>query len=506
MYLPLGTYSPEIKLGLVSASRNCFPRSLSEERTFRLLEACKQAGITPFVPQGESRVIDTKDHAMDAARQFKEAGCDAVVFFLGNFSPEIEDACFVRAFNGPVMILAAAEESGASLLEKRGDALCGLLSAVLAVSKRDLLDRVHLPENPVGGAEEAVQEIAHFIKVAKVVKGTRNATIGLFGPRPRDFETCNYNLASVNSIGVEVEELGLFDLQNEIKRIKERGEETELIKADMKREMPSIPDDDFASGLSVYERAIKNFRDRLKLSGAATQCWSEQEMSLKHVPCFINGRMAQGGFPIACENDCYSLISELLAQYASDSTVGILDINHSIPKDLHDSLKDYPIKDMVGMFHCGNASTRLLKNPEMKYQVIMKRMMEPDSQPDITRGTIEGQFIGSPITVVQVHGFGDKMAAYLIEGHFLDLDPKTFGCTGTAYLPGFSRFYRHVLLGRFHHHASVAFSHCAAVLYDAFKLLGFVHVYTPLPDCIPYPGENIFRNGFISARNSIART
>jgi L-fucose isomerase-like protein len=506
MYLPLGTYSPEIKLGLVSASRNCFPRSLSEERTVRVLEACKEAGITPFVPQGESRVIETKDHAMDAARQFKEAGCDAVVFFLGNFSPEIEDACFVRAFDGPVMILAAAEESGASLLEKRGDALCGLLSAVLAVSKRNLLDRVHLPENPVVGAEEAVQEIAHFIKVAKVVRGTRNATIGLFGPRPRDFETCNYNLASVNSIGVEVEELGLFDLQNEIKRIKERGEETEIIKADMKREMPSIPDDDFAARLSVYERAIKNFRDRLKLSGAATQCWSEQEMSLKHVPCFINGRMAQGGFPIACENDCYSLISELLAQYASDSTVGILDINHSIPKDLHDSLKDYPIKDMVGMFHCGNASTRLLKNPEMKYQVIMKRMMEPDSQPDITRGTIEGQFIGSPITVVQVHGFGDKMAAYLIEGHFLDLDPKTFGCTGTAYLPGFSRFYRHVLLGRFHHHASVAFSHCAAVLYDAFKLLGFVHIYTPRPDGLPYPGENIFRNGFISARNSIAST
>src|SRR6516165_7277328 len=496
MYLPLGTYSPEIKLGLVSASRNCFPRSLSEERTIRLLEACKEAGIIPFVPQGESRVIETKDHAMDAARQFKQAGCNAVVFFLGNFSPEIEDACFVRAFNGPVMILAAAEESGASLLEKRGDALCGLLSAVLAVSKRSLLDRIHLPENPVVGAEEAVQEIAHFIKVAKVVKGTRNATIGLFGPRPRDFETCNYNLASVNSIGVEVEELGLFDLQNEIKRLKERGEETETIKSDMKREMPSIPDDDFASRLSVYERAIKNFRDRLKLSGAATQCWSEQEMSLKHVPCFINGRMAQNGFPIACENDCYSLIAELLGQYASDATVGILDINHSIPKDLDPSLKDYPIRDMVGMFHCGNASTKLLKNPEMKYQVIMKRMMEPDTPADITRGTIEGQFAASPITVVQVHGVGDKMQAYLMEGHFLDLDPKTFGCTGTAYLPGFSRFYRHVLLGRFHHHAAVAFGHCAAVLYDAFKMIGMTQIYTPLPASIPYPGENVFRSGF----------
>ena len=494
MYLPLGTYSPEIKLGLVSASRNCFPRALSDERTDRLLERCHAAGIHPIVPEGDCRIIETKAHAAEAARQFKEAGCDAVVYYLGNFSGEIEDAVFVKAYDGTVMLLAAAEESGATLLQKRGDALCGLLSAALAINKRGLAHRVHIPELPVVSAEEGVQEIAHFIKVTKVVKGARNATVGLFGPRPRDFETCNYNLASVNSIGIEVEELGLFDLQNEVRRIKEHGEDTGKIRADMKQEVPSIPDDEFATRLSVYEKAIKNFRDSLKLSGAATQCWSEQELSLRHVPCFINGRMAQNGFPIACENDCYSLIAELLGQYASNATVGILDINHSIPKDLNESLADYPLRDMVGMFHCGNASTKLLKNPEMKFQVIMKRMMEPDTAPDITRGTIEGQFAASPITVIQVHGIGDSLQAYIAEGHFLDLDPKTFGCTGTAYLPGFSRFYRHTLLGRFHHHAAVAFTHCGSVLYDAFKLLGLAQVYTPLPPSVAYPGENVFRN------------
>jgi len=494
MYLPLGTYSPSLKLGLVSASRNCFPRALSDERTQRLLTAAQATGINLTTPEGDSCIIETKDHAFEAARQLKEAGCDAVVFYLGNFSPEIEDACFIKSFDGPVMILAAAEESGSSLLQKRGDALCGLLSAVLGVSKRGLLDKVHIPESPVVSAEEAVLEITHFIQIIKVVKGIGHATVGLFGPRPRDFESCNYNLASVNSIGVEVEELGLFDLQNEIKRIS-KSEGAAEIATEMKQETPSIPDDaEFVGRLSTYEKAIKSFRDKLKLSGAATQCWSEQEFSLKHVPCYINGRMAQSGFPIACENDCYSLIAELMAQYASDNAVAILDINHSIPKDLHESLKQYPIKDMVGMFHCGNAAPKLLKKPEMKYQVIMKRLMEPDTAPDITRGTLEGQFIGSPITVLQVHGVGDKMRAYIIEGHFLDLDPKTFGSTGTAYLPGFNRFYRHVLLGRFHHHAAVAFNHCGAALYDAFKLLGFAEVYTPNPDGIPYPGENVFRS------------
>lgn len=495
MHLPLGKHSPDITLGLVSASRNCFPRALSQERTERLIKAAAAAGITLVTPLGESAIIETKAHALEAARQLKSKAVDAVVFYLGNFSPEIEDAVFLKEFSGYAMILAAAEESGSSLLQKRGDALCGLLSAALAVEKRGLSQKIHLPEAPVVSAEEGIAEIQHFIKIMKVVKGARNATLGLFGPRPRDFETCNYNLASVNSIGIEIEELGLFDLENEVRQIKEQGG-APAIAAEMKTSVPGVPNEaDFVSRLSIYEKAILNFRERLKLSGAASQCWSEQELALKHVPCFINGRLADKGFPIACENDCYSLIAELLGQYASDKTVTVLDINHSIPKDLHASLKDYPLEDMVGMFHCGNTAQSLLKNPEMKHQVIMKRLMEPDTPPDITRGTIEGQIAGSPITVLQVHGVGDKLRAYIAEGHFLDLDPKTFGCTGTAYIPGFRRFYRHVLIGRFHHHAGVAFTHCGAALFDALKLLGVAEIYTPLPACVPYPGENVFRTG-----------
>ncbi len=494
MHLPLNTFTPEVKMGLVSASRNCFPRELSEKRTDSLLKACDAAGLDLFVPEGECRIVESRAHAAEAARQMREAGCDAAVLFLGNFSPEIEDAVLVKEFAGPVMIIAAAEESGDTLLTDRGDALCGLLSAAMAVAKRGDAPNVHIPETPLVTAQTGTEEIAHFIRVMQVVKGIRNATIGLFGPRPRDFETCNYNLASLLSIGVEVEELGFFDLSNEVKRIREEDEGAlSEIEKSMKDEIPCVPGGEFAKRLSSYEQAILNFRDNLKLSGATSQCWAEQEFDLNHVPCAINARMASRGFPIACENDAYSLVAELMGQYASNSGVTILDINHSIPVDLHTSLSDYPAEDLVGMFHCGNTDPKRLKNPEMKYQVIMKSLMEPDGDPDITRGTIEGQIAVSPLTLVQVHGVGDKLRAYIAEGEFLDIDPKTFGATGTAYIPNFRRFYRHVLLGRFHHHTAVAFEHCGAVLFDALKLLGIDDISTPNPEGAPYPGENIFR-------------
>jgi len=492
MYLPLGTFSPSIKLGFVSASRNCFPRSLSEARAKKLIAACKEQGIDLVVPQGECAVIESRTHAGDAAAQLMAAGCDAAVLFLGNFSPEIEDAQFVKDFKGCVMVLAAAEESVCTLLEGRGDALCGLLSAAMAVEKRGLMGRVFIPEQPLVDCARGVEEIARFMDVMKVVKGTQNMTIGLFGPRPRDFETCNYNLASIFSLGVEVEELGFFDLANEVDKVKGKSD-LAVIEKEMNQAVGNIPTDGFINRLSAYEQALLNLKDQLKLSGATTQCWAEQEWRLRHTPCFINGRLAGKGFPIACENDAYSLIAELMGQYATGESVTILDLNHSIPRDLDKSLEQYPIEDMVGLFHCGNTDTNRMKNPKMCAQVIMKRTMEPDKPADITRGTVEGQIAASPITVVQVHGVGDKMRAYIIEGEFLDLDPKTFGSTGTAYLPGFGRFYRHVLLGKFHHHAAVAFQHCGGVLYDALKLLGVEEIYTPNAAGVPYPGENVFR-------------
>lgn len=492
MYLPLGKFSPKVKLGLVSASRNCFPRSLSEKRTKALLAECRARKTSVFVPKGECRIIETKAHAEEAAEQMIAAGCDAAVLYLGNFSPEIEDAAFVKKFPGPVMMIAAEEESASSLAADRGDALCGLLSATMAVAKRNHDRRVHIPEDPLVSAETGAERIAEFVKIAKVVKGISNATLGLFGPRPRDFETCNYNVQSLLSIGLEVEEMGFFDLANAV----EQAANTSLsaTKKAMAREVGALAADEFGDRLAAYEKAVASFRKELKLSGMTSQCWSEQEFKLKHVPCYINARMAARGFPIACENDAYSLTAELMGQYASDGGVTILDINHSIPADLHRSIGKLPRRDVVGLFHCGNTDPDRLRKPELKHQVIMKRLMEPDGDPDITRGTLEGQIAASPITVLQVHGVGDKLRAYIIEGNFLDLDPKTFGATGTAHVPGFGRFYRHVLLGRFHHHAAVAFTHCGATLYDAMKLLGIEEIYTPNAEGIPYPGENTFRS------------
>lgn len=85
MHLPLGQFAPEVKLGLVSASRNCFPRELSQDRMDKLRAACHGQGLVCFVPDGDCKVIETKEHARKAAQQIAAANCDAAILFLGNF-------------------------------------------------------------------------------------------------------------------------------------------------------------------------------------------------------------------------------------------------------------------------------------------------------------------------------------------------------------------------------------------------------------------------------------
>lgn len=141
-------------------------------------------------------------------------------------------------------------------------------------------------------------------------------------------------------------------------------------------------------------------------------------------------------------------------------------------------------------FHCGNTCSSCMKSCEIKYQLIQARLMSPD----ITKGTLEGQIAPGKSTMFRIQSNSDsKLVSYIAQGEFLDVDPCSFGGIGIHAIPGFARFYRHVLVGkRFPHHGAYAFDHCGKVLFEALRLLGVEDINTPLPAGQLYPGENPF--------------
>ncbi len=491
------TNSPQITLAIAGVSRDCFPVELTDRRLTNLVRACDEQNVEI---KRISTIIENENDALKALDEAKELDANAVVIYLGNFGPEGPTTIFAKKFDGPVMLCAAAEESGSDLINGRGDAFCGLLNASYNTGLRNL--QAYIPDMPVGLPEILAEKIAHFKTVARIIVGIKNLKIFAFGPRPQDFYACNAPIKPLYNIGVEVmenSELDLYDIYREA----EGDSKIDSIAKDMKQELGegnTYPD--LLKRLAQYELALTRFMEQNLGSGKygifANKCWPSFEKYFRFVPCYVNSRLAQRGIPVACEVDIYGALSEYICQLASDFPATLLDINNTVPEDMindnHD-LKGAKLQDLFMGFHCGNTCTACMKNCTMKYQLIMNRLMEdPNQSPDITRGTLEGQIKPGEITFFRLQGTADcLLKSYVAEGNVLDIDPQSFGGIGIFAIPGFARFYRYVLIEkRFPHHGAVAFKHAGKTLYDAIKLLGIDDIQYPRQDTILYPNENPF--------------
>lgn len=488
---------PNIKLGLVAVSRDCFPIELSRKRRQNVMAECKEQNVPVIEIE---TIIENEKDVIKALDELKQKDINALALYLGNFGPEGPTTLLAEKFNGPTMIVAAAEDTGKDLINGRGDAYCGLLSASYNFGLRRL--NPYIPEYPVGDPQDITKMLAEFIPVARVVLGVRNLKIISFGPRPFDFLTCHSPIQPLFDLGVEImenSELDLLDIVQEEKGNSEIKKITEEMAGELKKGN-TYPD--LVEKLAQYELALEKFMNAnlgASLYGAfANKCWPAFEKYFGHVPCYLNSRLAARGVPVACEADIYGALSEYMAICATEMPPAILDINNTVPKDMYEENKniigDYSLNDLWMGFHCGNTSAGCLVQPVMQYQLIMHRLMEPGKDPNITRGTLEGQIKSGPISIFRIQSTSDaKIRAYVANGEVLNVNPKSFGSIGVFAISEMGRFYRHVLLEKkFPHHTAIAFKHSGKTLFAASKMLGVEEVFFNHPKGVFYPSENPF--------------
>ncbi|MFC1557606.1 L-fucose/L-arabinose isomerase family protein, partial [candidate division KSB1 bacterium] len=441
---------PDLKIGLIAVSRDCFPIELSKKRCNNVIDACSKKNISLIEIQ---TIIENENDIAGAMKEIRDSDINVLVIYLGNFGPEGPTTILAEHFAGPVMLAAAAEETGENLIHGRGDAYCGMLNASYNVGLRTL--KPYIPAYPVGAPEEVADMIADFIPVARILNGVKNLKIFSFGPRPQDFLACNAPIKPLFDLGVEIMENSELDLLNMYQSAKGHPEIGSIAK-DMAEELGSgntYPD--ILKKLAQYEIALTTFMDE-NLGASqygifANKCWPAFEKFFSFVPCFVNSRLASRGIPVACEVDIYGALSEYMATCASMLPATLLDINNTVPYDMveekHAALGSYNSTDLFMGFHCGNTASSCMLSCTMKYQLIMHRLMESDKEPDITRGTLEGRIRPGDISIFRLQSTSDtELKAYIAEGEVLDIDPKSFGCIGVFAVREMVRFYRHVLI------------------------------------------------------------
>ena len=489
---------PKTKIGIVAVSRDCFPESLSVNRRKALVEAYTKKYGADDIYECPVCIVESEIQMVEALEDIKKAGCDSLCVYLGNFGPEISETLLAKHFDGPVMFCAAAEESGNSLMDGRGDAYCGMLNASYNLKLRNT--KAYIPEYPVGTAEDCADMIHEFVPIARAVVALNNLKIISFGPRPLNFLACNAPIKQLYNMNVEIEENSELDLFEAFNK-HEGDERIPGVVADMEKELGAgNKKPEILAKLAQYELTLldwveehKGYRKYVAIAG---KCWPAFQTQFGFVPCYVNSRLTGMGIPVSCEVDIYGCLSEFIGTCVSEDAVTLLDINNSVPADMYkESIEgkfDYTQKDTFMGFHCGNTCSKKLSSCTMKYQKIMARNLPEE----VTQGTLEGDIVPGDITFYRLQSTADcKLRAYMAEGEVLPVATKSFGGIGVFAIPEMGRFYRHVLIEKnYPHHGAVAFGHFGKALYEVFKYIGvpLEDINYNQPKGVRYPTENPF--------------
>jgi len=486
---------PEVKLGIIAVSRDCFPISLSKARRQAIVKAYGKGLYECPV------TVENENDALKALEDVNKAGCNALVVFLGNFGPETPETLIAQKFCGPVMYTSAAEGDG-DLINGRGDAYCGMLNCSYNLGMRHI--SAYIPDYPCVTAEEAAAQIREFVPIARAIIGVKNLKIITFGPRPQDFFACNAPIKGLYELGVEIEENSELDL---LVSYKEHAGDSRIdsVVADMAKELGVCGNNypELLPRMAQFELTLLDWAEghkgARKYVAFADKCWPAFPKQFGFEPCYVNSRLASRGIPVSCEVDIYGALSEYIGSCVTEDAVTLLDINNSVPASLYDKeIKGkYPYKltDTFMGFHCGNTpSCKMCSDRAVKYQLIQNRLLENGGKPDFTRGTLEGDIAASKITFYRLQCDSEGVVrSYVAQGEVLPVRTGSFGGIGVFAIPEMGRFYRYALIqNRFPHHGAVAFSHCGKTLFEVLKYLGVKFIDYNRPAGTLYRGENPF--------------
>ena len=93
---------PEIKLGIVAVSRDCFPIELSQNRRQAVIKECEKKSV----PIAEIQtIVENETDSLKALDEIHNNEINALVIYLGNFGPEgpttiLADVCRCSRRNG----------------------------------------------------------------------------------------------------------------------------------------------------------------------------------------------------------------------------------------------------------------------------------------------------------------------------------------------------------------------------------------------------------------------
>lgn len=487
-----------VKLGVVVGSADW----LLEE----LAVICRKELIAAYSNQYDNSLYECPicltDNEVSLRRVIKDlrkAECNALCIYYANYGPESVGSMLIKEFDGPVMVIAAAEEGDESVWKERKDAVSGFINACYSNSLRGA--NTYIPVNPIGTKSYCAQLIYEFLPIARTLLAINDLKIISFSPRPSSYTASYAPVHGLLERGIEVAEYSELELYNSFIR-HEGDRRIDRIISEMMEELgeDGTEKKEILTKLAQYEITItdwiKTHKGSKSFVSLTSTCWPAFPVSFGFVPCYVNSRLTGKGIPVACEVDVFGALSEYIGQCISGDQVAILNINNNITESTYLSKisgkrfnnRVYKQSDLFLGYHCGVTCSEKLVSCRMEPHFVNNQLIGEEH----SMGTIHGQVVSGQITLFRIHtDKRGRLKAYVAQGQILPVEVDTYGGYAVIAVPEFERFFRNVIIdGNYPNHTTVVFGHHARALTDVAKYMGIERVDYNHPIDQPYKNEN----------------
>jgi len=452
-------------LGVIVGNRDFFPDRLVTEARRDILSLFKELDLEAVIlEESETKFgsVETYAHAKACADLFRKHRdrIDGILVTLPNFGDEkgVAETIKLSGLEVPVLVQAYSDDLTQFTLERRRDAFCGKISVCNNLRQYGFpfsLTRLHTV-HPL--SESFKEDLRRFVGICRVVKGLRNARLGMVGARPNAFNTVRFSEKLLQAYGISVSTIDLSEIFAAANKLADNDPRV----VGKLEEIRSYAKAEGVPGGSLVRMAklgivISDWMAENDLQATAIQCWNSVQRNYGVNVCTLMSMMSEKLMPSACEADITGVLSMYALQLASGRPSALVDWNNNYGDD----------PDRCVFFHCGNWAKSFLPDIEIKTAEILGTTLGEEN----TYGAVAGRVPAGPVTFARIttDDFNGMIRAYVGEGALTDDPLDTFGSRAVVRVPNLQKLLQYICKNGFEHHVAMNGSLVAATLAEAFE-------------------------------------
>ena len=400
-----------MKFAIYFGNRGFFPGELVASAIADFKRVLAASGHEALIMEGVGTRYDAVETPEEGRRyaDFLAAHRDAydgVILSLPNFGDENGAVVALRDAGVPILVQAYPDEPGKMDFSHRRDSVCGKIAMCNVLRQAGIkytltTDFAEHPDSP-----QFAEDLRNFAAVCRVVKGMRRFNLGAIGARTTAFKTVRVDEIALQRKGINVESVDLA----EVFAIMD-GAEAAAIAAKREKYLAYA---DFAGVAEEKIDAIARLGvafdiliRRFSLDALAIRCWDELQKRYGIAPCLAMSVLNEAGLAAACEMDVNNAVMMRAVALASDSPVGLFDVNNNFGG----------AKDKAIMFHCSAIPGSMLCG---KGCIGEHLMFKKAYGPGTGIGIFGGEMKAMPLTVGSFKTEDGKLCAFVTEGEATD--------------------------------------------------------------------------------------